>query len=345
MIYSSAKAYFWPVNLVTGGTGLVGSHLLLQLCKAGEPVIALKRASSSLKAIRLLFDRNNMSTQFEHIEWVDGDLNDVFLLDKICKKSDYLYHCAALVSFDKKDTDALIKVNINGTANIVNAALSNGIKKMVYVSSTAAIGKQPKVDLIDESCEWSPDFGNNDYSMSKHFAELEVWRAAEEGLDVVMVNPAVIVGPGDWGKSSTNLIKTVDKGLKFYSSGGNAFVDVRDVARGMVALMQSSIVNERFLFASENMRFKDFFDLVADRLGKKRPGILARPWMGTIAGIFGEGLGFFTGKRPLVTRATAKSAQSIQKYSNRKIIDALSFEFTPIAQSIDYTCSYYPKSK
>lgn len=322
---------------VTGGTGLVGSHILLELANKQVPIVALKRPTSDLKIIQSLFKRNQSEDLLNRIEWVEGDLSEVNHLIQLMKNADVVYHCAALVSFDSNDRLDLIETNIEGTSNLIDAAVQTQVKKLVYLSSTSAIGKQPKVEVIDETCEWNPDNKNGHYSFSKHYAEREVWRGIEEGLNAVIVNPAVILGPGNWHTSSTRMFKSVFDGLKFYSNGANAFVDVRDVAQVAIKLADSGIKNERFLVFSENMDFRTVLNLMAKHLEKKAPQFYATPVMGYIAGLVSEIWSVIGGTKPLVTRESARSANSIQVYSNQKINSAIDHEFITVEQSIKDT--------
>lgn len=311
--------------LVTGATGLVGSHLMLDLCKKGQRVRGMCRAGSNKALVRKIFAYYGESntTLFDTIEWVEADLNDVLSLEDAMNGITHVYHCAALVSFKKYDRDRLMKINAEGTANLVNACLDAGIKKLCYVSSTAAIGKGLENTLLTEKDHWvkTPDISN--YSISKHLAEQEVWRGIEEGLNAVMVNPCVIIGPHDWNLGSTFTFKTVYKGLKYYTAGSNAVVDVRKLTAVMVQLMESDISAERFLVISENLPFKTLFTKIAIAMDKKPPR--------TEVGKFTAGLGRigeairakFAGTEPRITKETVQAAFKQYSYSCEKLKKAL----------------------
>ncbi len=331
------------MNFVTGGTGLVGSHILLELAKENAPITAMKRPNSNLSMVKSLFERNDILGKFESIKWVNGSLSEVNQLIELMKGCTTLYHCAALVSFDSNDRQELIKTNIDGTSNIVDAALEVKPKKVVYLSSTAAIGKQPKSKVITENLDWEADNKNGAYSFSKHYAEREVWRGIEEGLSCVILNPSVILGPGDWGSSSTRMFSTVYNGLQFYTKGANAFVDVRDVAQIALKLANSTIENSRFLILSENLSFKEVMGQIAIEFGKKPPSFLATPFMGYLAGLFSEVWAVIGGTKPLITRDSSKSANTIQVYSNEKIKSSINHEFIPIHTSLRDTCRIFIK--
>ena len=277
----------------------------------------------------------------QNIEWIEGELTNVNVLSDGMRGADIVCHCAAIVSFDPRDKDAMEKTNLEGTAAVVNVALQEGVKKLVYVSSTAAIGKQKPGITIDESHLWEAGNQNSFYSYSKHAAELEVWRGSEEGLQVAIVNPSVIIGPGEWGKSSTSLIATIAKGLKFYTGGGNAFVDVRDVAKAMVKLVQSDLQNERYLLVSENLRFKELFDLICQELSVKEVPYKASAWMSSLAWRLNYLWSLISGARPVITKETARSANEVQNYSNEKARKELGMEFIPITTSVRDTCAIF----
>lgn len=327
---------------VTGGTGLVGSHLLFDLVKRGDRVRALKRTTADLEPVMRLFERYAPgSNLFKTIEWVDGDITDIFSMVEVLEGIERIYHCAALVSFEGADHKAMQRINVEGTANLVNAALERGIKKLCYVSSTAAIGRGKPGETVTETCVWNAKTAGSAYSKTKYFAEQEVWRASAEGLPVVMVNPALVIGPGAWGKSSTNLFLTAWRGLSFYTDGGNGYVDARDVSRAMVELMHSNIENQRFLLVSENLPFRDVFTIIANAFRKAPPKYRASRLLSSIAWRAAGVKSLFSGKPALITKETAAAAQRFVRYSNQKIKDAIGFEFLPVEQSLKETAALF----
>jgi len=325
---------------VTGGTGLLGAQLLCDLVQRDEPIRAMKRPASELDFVRRVFDFNNLSDSFGKIEWVDGDLLDIIGLEDLLAGCDKVYHAAALVSFSKKDADRLMQTNAEGTANMVNACLSAGIKKLCYASSVAVFGREPGRGTVTEAAQWKRTPYNSNYAISKYSAEREVWRGTEEGLDAVIVNPSVIVGPCEWDKSSGMLFRSVNKGLPFYTLGTNGFVDVRDVSKAMIQLMNNDIRNERFILNGENLVFRDFFNMVADALGKKRPTIYARPWMSAIAWRVMAVAGYVTGKTPTITKESVSTAHMDSFYSSEKIAEQMGFEMTPVREGVDRAAEF-----
>lgn len=329
--------------LVTGGTGLLGSHLLYDLVKSGKKVRALKRSSSKLSDVQRTFYYYTKDAEqlFSAIEWVDGDVLDIFSLLDAMEGVDEVYHCAAIVSFSKKNQEELLKVNIDGTANVVNAALEKGIKKFCHVSSIATLGKAEGENEISEDTFWKSSPENTLYSISKYGAEREVWRGVQEGLNAIVVNPSIIIGPGNWKKGSSNLFHTAYNGNKYYTHGATGFVDVRDVAKAMIDLMESTIKNERFIISSENIPYQYFFDLVHKDLGIRKPYLKAGKTLSEIIWRIEKVRSFITGLDPLITKETARTAHKKSSFSNKKIRELLGFNFIPMEQSIKDTCKLF----
>ena len=329
--------------LVTGGTGLLGSHLLYSLSETNQKVKAIFRYENSKQIVMDLFhyyNPNDAEKRWERIDWYKADIREIESLHDCFIGVKQVYHCAGLVSFDRKDFKRCIKTNKEGTQNVVNFCLKYGIEKLCHVSSTAAVGENQN-GLTNETHLWRNDRLRSSYSVSKHMAEMEVWRGCEEGLNVVIVNPSIIIGPGDWNQSSSNLFLKVWKGLRYYSKGVNAFVDVRDVSKVMVQLMKSSIKSERFLIIGENLTFQELFNEIANSMGKKLPSIEVKLWMANLIWRIEAIRSFLFGSDPLVTREASKSALNVVKYSNQKIREFLDFEITPIHESIEHTSSIF----
>lgn len=331
-------------TLVTGGTGLVGAHLLYELVRGGKKVRALRRAGSNTELVKKLFlwyDPTMGATLFSAIEWTAADLNDIFSLKEALRGIDFVYHCAAMVSFLPADRPVMMKVNVDGTANLVNMALEKGIKKFCHCSSVAAIGKPDRGNVIDESLIWKTSPGNSWYAISKYGAEREVWRAAEEGLSTVIVNPSVVIGPGDPGRSSAQLYLSVKNGLKFYTGGVTGFVDVRDVAGAMVRLMESDVKDQRFILSSENLPYKTLFGYFAKHSGARPPRYRAGRFLSEMAWRLEKVRSFFTGQKPLITRETARNANNKRYFKNDKIRRVIGFEFRPVEEAAENTSRFF----
>jgi len=319
---------------VTGGTGLVGSHILLRLSQRGEKFKALKRAASSMDVCKSIFTYYNANDLFAQINWVDGDVNDISSLENGMLDSDLVLHCAAMVSFQSSDAKLLKKVNIEGTANVVNVAISKGIEKLGYVSSIAALGRNSTEGMVDEECHFKATKLDGNYALSKYYAEQEVWRASQEGLDIVIVNPSVILGPGDWNNGSSQIFQKIYSGLKFYAPGSTGYVDVLDVANSLVSLLFSNVKNERFIVNGANLKYRDCFDRIAVAINKPKATIKVTPFLKEIAWRLEAIRAFFIGNKPLITRDTADSAMTDSSYSTAKIRSAIQFNFTDIDVTI-----------
>ncbi len=316
--------------LITGATGLLGAHLLRTLLAEGYTNLrALRRTTSDMKQVADIADQ---------IEWIEGDILDIFSLENALENVEKVYHCAAMISYQPSDAAKMLKVNVEGTANVVNSALEKGVKRLIYASSIAAIGENKKENtskFITEKTPWERSPNNSDYAISKYLAEQEVWRGAAEGLEVAVVNPSIILGYGDWRESSTTLFRQVWKGLNYYPTGTTGYVDVKDVARFMLRLMESNIQEQRYILNGENLRFQDFFNQVADALGKKRPSHAVAPWLAGVAWRVEWLRAQLTGKAPILTKSSAYTSSQIRCYDNTKSLNAFSdFHYTPIAKTI-----------
>ncbi|MFV8331539.1 NAD-dependent epimerase/dehydratase family protein [Flavobacterium sp. ZT3P35] len=329
--------------LVTGGTGLVGAHLLLHLIESqsmgNKKVRAIYRSTPSLEKTKALFNLYKKEALLEQIEWIPADITDVPSLEIAFQNINMVYHCAALISFDPKEEERLRKTNIEGTANIVNFCLAFGIQKLCFVSSIATLGDLPPHEkFITEETEWNPELPHNDYAISKYGAEMEVWRGQQEGLTVIIINPGVIIGPvlthTDWEKGSGQLLTKVKNGLQFYTLGATGFVAVIDVVRIAVQLMQSEIKNERFTLISENSIFRDILNAMADGLGVKEPTIHAKPFFMEILWRLDWFVSNVFQQERKLTQTSTKASYTNTLYSNQKIKEALNTDFINIHKYI-----------
>jgi dihydroflavonol-4-reductase len=308
--------------LVTGGTGLVGSHLLYSLLQTEQNVRVLIRPNSNRQNILNTFSYYSPTPNelYNKIEWCEGDIMDLVSLEEAMEGVDYVYHTAATVSFNPSHRKQMLQNNIQGTANVVNAALTKRIKKLCHVSSIAAIGSPVGDECSTEDLIWSPSKNKSAYSISKFHSEMEVWRGIEEGLQAVIVNPSVILGPGDWDRSSAALFSTIAKGLKFYTPGSTGYVDVRDVAKAMINLMNSDISGERFILNAENCTFKSVFQNIAKTLNVTVPSVEAKKWMAALAWRLVILQYYLFGKEPKITKETVQSGYKTNCYSSDKSI-------------------------
>ena len=325
---------------LTGGTGLVGAHILLKLTESGQKVKALKRKRSSLTVIKNIFSHYKKTDLLKSIEWIEGDLLDLFSLQEGIKGCNTVIHCAAIVSFNPRDFKKMMKINVEGTANIVNICLENNIDKLAYISSIATLNDD-KNHIRTEDSFWKESKSNSQYAKSKYLSEQEVWRGIEEGLNSIIVNPSVILGPGDWTKGSSQMFEKVWKGLKFYSSGSTGYIDVVDVAKCVVKLLEKEIINERFILNAENIKYRDIFDSIAENLNKPKPHIKVSPLIKEIAWRIEWLMSLITNKSPLITKETANTAMKNKSFSNQKIIKALDYNFIPIEESIKHYSQWF----
>jgi dihydroflavonol-4-reductase len=333
--------------LVTGGTGLLGSYLLHSLVSDGIEVRALKRAKSSLKTTQRIFGYMSVNPKqlFEKIHWVDGDLLDMHSISDALEGVDQVYHCAAIVSFDPREKAQIIQSNIDGTANLVNASIEHGVRKFCHVSSIAVLGRADNDGFTDENSQWKPSNNNSTYAISKYGAEREVWRGAEEGLNVVVVIPSVILGAGEPTKSTVRFFHAIRKHSRFYTEGMNGYVDVRDVVMAMRKLMASSVINKRFIVNSQNLTYRELFTEVAEHCKTTNPQIRIPGFVLSMAWRIEKLRSIIRHKPPLVTRETVRSSLNTYRYSSDAIKKELNIEFIPIRQTIDEMCEFMKDEK
>ena len=332
--------------LVTGATGLVGGHLLWHLLQENEKVVAIKRTTSDLQPLRRIFNFYSVDPDnfLQRIEWRTADVLDEKSLDVAFDAISIVYHCAAVVSVGN-GSDTMISTNVNGTRNVVSAALKKNVKKLCFVSSIAACGHAEDGKMVTENLRWVDDENRSAYSRSKFYSEAEVWRGIEKGLKAVIVNPGVILGVSGTSTGSSQIFSVVRKGLPFYTAGGSGYVDVRDVVRAMIELTKSDISGERFILVSENCSNKEVLSWMADGFGKRRPWIAIGKNVIWLAGILVEIVGKILGFEPVIDRGIAKSATNRAYYSSAKISDAIGLKFIPISQCIADVCTYQNKTK
>jgi len=314
--------------LVTGGAGLLGNTLIEMLLQKGENV----RATYNSTALAL--------NTFTNFETVKCDILDVYALEDALQDVTEIYHCAGLVSFNPKDEKKLYSINVEGTANVVNAALNAGTRKFVHVSSVAALGRIRPGEMIDETMLWTEDTSNSKYGHSKYLGEMEVWRGVAEGLNAVIINPSIILGAGNWNEGSTKIFKSVYDEFPWYTEGTSGFVDVKDVAVAMIQLMESNITAEKFIISAENISYRDMFTMMAKAFGKKAPSKKVTPFIAALTWRMENIKSMFMGTSPLLTRETANTALTKVEYDNRKLITQLSgFKYRNMQDTIPYTCN------
>ena len=320
--------------LVTGGTGFLGAYIIQNLVQKNIPVRALRRSA----ALPFFIPRNLL----DRVEWVDGDVLDVMALEEAMAGVSSVIHSAAVVSFSKDKRRQMYSVNVDGTENVVNMALEAGVQRLAHVSSVAALGRTGNSETVSEKKKWEENSRNTHYAITKYQSEMHVWRAFGEGLEGVIINPSTILGYGNWHTSSCAIFKNAYNEFPWYTEGVNGFVGVEDVAEAAVQLLQSGINEKKFIVNAENWSFRRLFDTIADGFGKKRPHREATPALGSLAWRM-EGLkSLVSGKAPLLTRETAKVAQSKTLFDNSALLEALpGFRYTPLDSVIRISCEKY----
>lgn len=329
--------------LVTGATGILGRVIVLELLKRGENVRATKRKSSNLEEVKnsYRFYTENPDEFFDKIEWIDVDFDDIHSLQTALDKVEDVYHCAAKVSFHPDEKKQIYHTNIEGTKNLLYACENSSVKKFCFVSSIAVLDGFNENGEMDEDSDYNPKTEHSAYAKSKHFSEMEVWRASAEGLQTVIVNPGIILGSGNWEKSSGNLFPTFEKS-PFTFSGSSAYVDVRDVAKISVDLMEKNIFGERFILISENKKYQKIGNQIREKLGLKKLKIIPKSvlnFMKIINYIFGCIFPILK----MANKINIESLTSDSKISNKKIIETLDYQFISVSESVDFHGDNYIK--
>ncbi len=324
--------------LVTGGTGLVGSHLLFRLAEKGGALRAIYRDPNKLEKVRRVFSyySSNWQQLFDSIQWVEADITDIPSLEKAFDRITQVYHCAALISFDPNDLRKLLKANEYGTANIVNMCISKRIDKLCYASSIAAIGKSIKNSKVNENNEWRSDSAVP-YALSKHLAEMEVWRGTQEGIPAVIINPGVILGPGFWTSGSGKLFQAAAKGSKYYPPGGTGFVPVDDVVQLMMMAMESDVENERFISVSDNLSYLEVLSKIATAIGRPGPKIELKFWQLRGLRMLDWFWNAISGKGRKLSRIQIDGLRRRAYYDNSKAKNHFEFSYQSLDQCIEFS--------
>ena len=318
---------------ITGASGLLGSYLIRDLLKKQVQIVALYRKEKC----KLLTHE-----EVDKVAWVQGDVLDVDGLLQAMDGCSQVYHCAGLVSFNPSRANVLMKINVEGTANMINAALELGVEKFLHVSSVAAIGRKRNNQTVHEALKWDEEANPSVYGRSKYLGEMEVWRGVGEGLHAVIVNPVIILGKGDWSDGSCATFKNAYNEFPWYTEGVSGFVDAADVSNAMIGLMESEIEGERFIISGENLTYREVFDMMADGFGKKQPRLKVSPLLAELVWRLVKIKSSITGEEPLLTKETAETAQQKVYFDHSKLLNALpGFQFTPLRQTIQDACHYY----
>ena len=331
--------------LVTGATGILGRVIVLELLKRGKTVRATKRKSSNLEEVKNSFGfyTENPDEFFNKIEWINVDFEDIYSLQKALVGVEEVYHCAAKVSFHPKDKRKMYKTNIEGTKQLLYASENSSVKKFLFVSSIAVLDGFNENGELDESSDFNPKVDHSSYAISKHFSEMEVWRASAEGLNVAIVNPGLIIGSGNWNESSGTLFKELGENAYTFS-GGTSYVDVRDVAKISVELMENNIFGERFILISENKKYEEIANFIKQKLGKSATKIIPNGLLKV--GVFLNAiLGWLISPLKMANKVNVQSVTEFNKISNKKIKEKLNYEFISVEESLAFHLENYKKDK
>lgn len=330
------------MNLITGATGIIGSHVALKLLLAGKPVVACKtKTSDTLKTQKLFsYYAPNYKQLFDQITWVEADVLDIYSIEEALHGISRVYHCAGYVSFDKRNRQKLFKINEGGTANVVNACLEKNVV-LCHVSSIVTINNLDYRESLDESVFWKTSGRESDYAISKYNAEREVWRGIEEGLKAVIVNPGVVLSPGFWEQSSARIFSTCYKGNMFYTLGNVGLVSASDVAEAMIRLTEGQHYANRYILVEKNYTFRQLFNMVQEGFGVKKPSVNASRFILQIGRIADGIISKLQNREPALTQSIINSAMNKQQLSNQKIKKALGFDFEPADPLIKKICDFY----
>lgn len=326
------------MNLITGSTGFLGTHLTAYLIGLNQACICLYRSDEKraysigiLKTYTAIDDAKIK----DNIVWVKANILSIPDLEKVFKNHqiNYVYHCAGMISNAPSDYKMMRKTNIEGTAHIVNLSLDFSVKKFCHVSSIATLSKNPSLEAIDEQITISEHDKSNAYAIAKYGAEREAWRGSQEGLDVIIINPGVILGHGFQDQGSGRILKKYTQNFSFYLNKVTGFVGVYDCCRAMQLLMHSSLKNERFILVSENLNFKKLATIIAETYGVKKPKLKLNKWVLSLYWLF-ELIAQLFGHKRQMTVDLIKSLFESSTYSNQKIKSSLNFKFTSIQDVI-----------
>jgi len=330
---------------VTGATGILGRVIVLELLKKGRNVRAAKRPASNINDVKhsYRFYTENPDEFFNKIDWVDVDFDDIHSLQDALRGVNEVYHCAAKVGFNPKDDKEIYHTNIKGTENLLFACEGSGVQKFLHVSSIAVLDLFNENGELDETSDFNPKDEHSAYAISKHLSEMEVWRASAEGLNTIIVNPGMIIGSGNWGRSSGEIFPTFEK-TGFTFSGGTSYADVRDVAGVSIELMERNIFGERFIIISENEKYTELARQIRPKLGLKEAKVLTKSLLnaGRWANIL---LGWLIPPLRMITKSNIDAISSLNIVSNKKIRDRIDYQFIPVAESIDFHLKNYINDK
>jgi nucleoside-diphosphate-sugar epimerase len=331
------------MNFVTGATGLIGSHLVLRLTEENMPVTALFRNETGKREVLNLFRFYGKENLFQQVQWLQGDVEDADDMYELTEGAHTVFHCAAVISYHKKDASRMLEVNINGTKNIVNACIENDVKHFIHVSSISALGDS-KGEIIDEETPRNFNDYHSNYSKGKYLSEQEVWRGIQEGLNATILNPGIVFGPNNCTRSSGSMIARIEKGLPALPAGGSGIVSVLDVVEVMIRAAKQAPTNERYILCAENIRMSELFTKIADALPVKIGKTIAKRWH-LVSIYYMEALiEWVTGRKATVTREIIRNYDEIKQFDGSKAMRVFNFEYRDTFESIKKAIRYYKEA-
>ncbi|MDX2196173.1 MAG: NAD-dependent epimerase/dehydratase family protein [Cytophagales bacterium] len=321
--------------LITGATGLIGSYIARLFVQKGEKVKLLLRPNT---------DTILINDFIEHSTIAYGDILDTASLYQAMQEVQCVLHCAAIVSFGEVSEHDMYMTNVEGTKNIVNTCIEVGVHSLIYLSSVAALGRTSANEVIDETAKWEESGYNSAYARSKYLAELEVWRGIHEGLRAAMLNPTVVLGPGNWNRSSTKIFKNLYKGIMYYPTGSTNVVDVRDVAQAAWILYTHKVHSERYIIHAHTISYYDLFCKVAEVFGNDKPYLRISKYLMLSAYYVLKIFAPYFLKKRYINRETIIIASSHYSYDNTKFIKQFGMTYRTVDDSIMWCCQELNKS-
>lgn len=315
--------------LVTGATGLIGSYICRELLQRGYSLRAIRRKTSSMGLV------DDIQQQ---IDWVEGDVLDISALERHMDGIEGVVHSAAFISYNSRDEALMRKINVEGTANMVNIALAHRIKHFLQVSSVAAVGKHQSAALIDETHQINQPDSLTGYARSKWLSEMEVWRGISEGLPGAIINPSLVLGPGVMDRSSTQVFKYIQEQRRFYTSGVVNYVDVRDVAEAAGGIIDRELIGERYILNAGSVTYKHLFDAIARAMNKRPPAVKVGPPLVRWISLLDRGRTMLTGQSPLVSDELVQVARNTHTYTSEKVKETLGIQFRTLEETVRW-CS------
>jgi nucleoside-diphosphate-sugar epimerase len=332
--------------LVTGGTGMVGAHLLHKLSGKGYNIFTTYRDKQSiLKAEKIFsFYTDKYKDISDSINWIECDLTDRNMLKKLFSEVDCVINCAAVISFSPGDEKSVISSNIDIASSVVDSCLESDVKRLIHLSSIASLGDTENGEEHTEENIWKSSKNKSAYSISKFESEMEVWRGIYQGLNAIILNPSIIIGPGDWDSGSPSIIKQIDKGLPFYTNAYNGYTSVYHVTDAIYSALKGTEEGKRYIVSSDNLSYKDLIYTICNTLKRKAPGKLIKRWLFKPITFIGEVFNRI-GIRNKFNKQLEKSIFNSYFYNGTLITKELDFRYSDLKKDITTIVNIYLDDK